>query len=97
MAEVTQTPMTMYYLDLLPYDDIAKDGEEGEDGWEGCLPIYHEKGDMVDFQAVGKVANAGSAFISMSDDNDFVPTVYEFLGAISVGEATHAARITYRR
>jgi hypothetical protein len=73
----------MHYLDLLPYDDIAEDGKEREDGREGRLPIYHEKRNMVDFQSVCKVANTSPTFISMSDNDDFMPAIYEFLVTVS--------------
>lgn len=97
MAEVAQTRVSMYYLDLFPYDDIAKDGEEGKDGGEGCLPVYHKKGDMVDFQAVGKISHTGPAFISMGYDDDFVAAIYEFLRAISIEETASCGLYTYRR
>lgn len=84
MAEVTQTRMTMYYLDLLPYDDIAKDGKERENGGEGRLPVYHEKGNMIDFQSIRKIANTSPTFISMSDNDDFMPAIYEFLVTVNI-------------
>ena len=38
-----------------------------------------EKGDMVDLEAIGQIANTGPAFIRVRDDYDFVAAVDQFL------------------
>jgi peptide deformylase len=52
MAQTAQTRMAMYNLNLLSNDNIPEDGEEREDGWEGCCSIDDEKWNMVDFEAI---------------------------------------------
>lgn len=79
MAQATQTGVSVDNLDALPDDNVAKDGEEGEDCWKGGLAVDDEKGDVVDFQAIGEIANSGTALVGVGDYDDFVTAVYEFL------------------
>lgn len=67
----------MNYLDLLPYDYVSKYGEEGEDGRKRGFAIDDPEWNVIDFQSVCKVANAGAAFVCMGDYDYFVTTVYE--------------------
>ena len=66
-------------LDFLADDDVAEDGEGGEDGWEGGFAVDGPEGDVVHFDAVGEVTDASTAWVCMRDDNDFVAAVDEFL------------------
>ncbi len=77
MAQATETGMAVDNLDLLPYNDVSKDGKEGEDGRERGFAVYDEERNVVDLQAVGKVADAGAAFVGMGDDYDLVAAVDE--------------------
>lgn len=79
MAEAAETGMTVYYLYVLSYNNVPKDWEEREDGREGGFAVDDEEGNMVDLQPVRKVPHSGTAFVGMSDDNDFVPAIDEFL------------------
>lgn len=40
--------MSMHNLNLLPYDDVAKYGEEREDRRERRFPVNDEEGNIVD-------------------------------------------------
>ena len=71
--------MAMYNLDLLADYNVAEHGEKGEYRGHGRLAVDHEEGDVVDLEAIGEVAHAGAALVSMSDDYDLVTAVYEFL------------------
>jgi len=71
--------MAVDNFNLLSNDDISKDGEEGENSGKSGLSVDNEEGDMVDFKAVGEIANSGSAFVSVGDDDNFVATIDEFL------------------
>lgn len=82
VAEITQTSMAMNNLYLLANADVSKYRKEGEDGREGDLTIDDEKGDVVHFKAVGKVANALAVTVGMCDDDDFVSSIYEFAGEL---------------
>jgi hypothetical protein len=82
MAQTTQTSMSVYNPNALAYDNVAEDGEEGEDGGEGCFAVDDPKGDVVDFEAVGQVAYAFAAGVSVCDDDDFVAAVDEFLAVV---------------
>ena len=75
MAEAAKTGMSMYNFDALPYHDIAEYWEKGEDGREGRFAVDDEERDVVDFQAIGKVSNAGTSGIGMCYDYDFVATI----------------------
>lgn len=79
MAQATKTGMSVYNLDALADYNIAKDGEEGEDGGEGCLAIDDPEGDVVDLEAIGQVSHAFPAGIGMCDDNNFMSPIDEFL------------------
>ncbi len=79
VAQTTKTGMAVYNLDSFAYDDVAKHGEEGEDGGEGGLPVDDEEGDIIDLQPVGEVTHSCSAGICMGNDYDFMATIYELL------------------
>ena len=74
--------MAMYYLDSFANYDIAKDGEEGEDGRKGRLAIDDQEWNVVDFEAIGQVSYACSAGVSVSDDDHLVAAIDEFLSML---------------
>lgn len=78
-TEAAETAMAVYDLNLFPYDDIAEDGEEGEDGWEGGFAVNDKEGHVVDLEPVREVSDTGSACVGMGDDYDFVTAINEFL------------------
>lgn len=67
--------MTVDDLNAFPDDDIPEDWEEREDGGKSAFSIHDQEGHMVHFEAIGQVADAGATFVSMSDDNNFVPSI----------------------
>lgn len=69
--------MAVNHINLLSYDNVAKDWEEGEDGWKRRCSVDDQEWDMVDFEAVGEVANAGTSFVCMGNDYDFVTAIDE--------------------
>lgn len=79
MTQTTETGMTVDYLDPFAYDNVAKDREEGEDGWEGSLAVDDEEGHVIDLQPVGEIPHTCSSGVRMRDDYDFVPSIDEFL------------------
>jgi len=66
-------------LYLFTNHDIPEKGEEGENCRHGRLAINDEEGNVVHFETIGKISNSGSPFVCMSDDNDFMPAVDQFL------------------
>ena len=79
--------MAVHDLDAFADEDLAQDGEGGEDGGEGGLAVHDPVREVVDLDAVGEVADAGAAgvigcAIGVGDDDDFVATVDEFLRAL---------------
>ncbi|OKO97841.1 hypothetical protein PENSUB_9767 [Penicillium subrubescens] len=78
-TEATETGMTVDNLNLLPNDNVAEYGKERKDGREGGFPVDNEERDVVDFQAIGEVADSCSTFVRMRDYDDFVSAVDEFL------------------
>lgn len=79
MTETAQTSVPVNDLDLFANNYIPEYGEEGKHRRHGRLAIYNEKRYMVDLEAIGQVSNPGASFVGMSDDNDFMPTIDEFL------------------
>lgn len=74
--------MSMYDLNLFPYNDIPEDWEKGEHGWEGRGAIDDEEGNVVDLEAIGKVSNACPSRVIVSYDDDFMAAVYELGGKL---------------
>ena len=72
--------MSMHNLNALADYDVTEDGEKREDGRECCFAVDDPKGDIVNLESVGQVPNAFSAGVGVCNDDDFVSTVYEFLG-----------------
>lgn len=79
MTEATQTGMPMDDLNLFANDDIPEYREKGEHRGHGRLAVYDKERDMVDFEAIGEVSNSSTSFIRMSDNDDFMSTIDEFL------------------
>lgn len=79
MAETAQTSVPMNNLDLFADDDIPKYREKREHRGHGRLAVYDKERDMVDFEAIGEVSNSSTSFIRMSDNDDFMSTIDEFL------------------
>jgi len=75
LAQTTETCMAMHNLDLLSYHNISEDWEEREDGGEGGSAVYDKKWNVVDLEAIREVADAGSSFVGVGDDDDFVTAV----------------------
>lgn len=69
----------MDYLDLLTDDDVPEVRKEGEDGRERRFAVHSPEGHIVDLQAIGEVANSCASSILVGYDDDFVPTINEFL------------------
>ena len=86
MAQATETGMAVYYLDLLPDNDVAEDGKEREDCWKCCFAVDHEERHMIDFQPVGKVSYSPTTLVAVCDNYDFVAPVYELLRRRISGE-----------
>lgn len=78
-TEITQTGVSVDDLDGLSNDNVAEHWKKGEDGWEGGLAVHGPEGDIVDFEAIGKIADPCAALVCVGDDDDFVATINEFL------------------
>jgi hypothetical protein len=81
-AEATKTCMAVYDVDLLTNDNVAEYREEGKDRGECCFSVDNEKWDVIYLQSIGEVADTGSAFVRMGDDDHFVSTIDEFLKVV---------------
>ena len=90
MAETAQTCVTMHNLDLLAYDNVPEDWEEGEDGWKAGGAVHDQERDMIDLEAVCEVTDPGSSFVGVGDDYDFMAAVDQ-LGGQLVDVALDAA------
>jgi hypothetical protein len=69
----------MHDLNLFSNDDVAEYGEKGKEGRHCGFAVNDEERNMVDLKAICEVSHAGPAFVGMSDDNDLVAAVDEFL------------------
>lgn len=90
MTKARQTSMTMNNLDLLPDDYVSENREEREDCRHCSLPIDDHEGNIVDFETIRQVSNTSAITIRMSDNDDFVPTIDEFLLGKLSGNVCHA-------
>jgi hypothetical protein len=81
IAQAAEAGMSVHYLDSLAYYDVAEDGEEGEDGWEGRFAVHDEEWYVVDLEAIRQVSHTCSASVRVSDDNHLVAAIDEFLRA----------------
>lgn len=77
LTQGTHGAMAMDNLYPLSNDDVAKEREEREDGWEGRGAVDDSKGDMEDLDAICQVSDALSIVISVSDDDNLVSSVDE--------------------
>lgn len=69
--------MAMHNLDPLPEDDVAEDGEKGEDSGHSRFAIDYQERDVVHFQTIRQVSYPSTIFVGMSDNDDFVPSIYK--------------------
>lgn len=79
MTETTQAGVSVDYVDLLADDDVPKNWKEGENRGHSRLAVYNKEGNVVDLESIGKVPDSGAALVGMSNDNDFVAAINEFL------------------
>lgn len=77
MAEAAEAGMAMNDFNLLPDYDVPKYWKEGEDRWHRRLSVNDEKRYMVNLEAIGKVVDSCTAFVSMSDYDDLMAAVNE--------------------
>ena len=82
MAHAAKTGMSMNNLNLLAQDDVAKDGEEGEDGWECRFSVDDEERYMVDLKPIRQVSYPRSPFVCMCDDDDLVTSIDQLGGKL---------------
>ena len=80
MAKITQAPVTMYDFNLFSDHDVSKDGEKRKHRWHRGFSIDDEKWNMIDFKAIRQIANALSALVCVSDDDNLVPAINELGG-----------------
>lgn len=78
MTEAAETAMSMYDLDLLADENIAKDWEAGEHSRHGCFPEYDQERDMVYFEPIRKIANASPTFVRVRDNDGLMSAVDQF-------------------
>jgi len=71
--------MSMHNFNALPDNDVSENGEERKDRRKSGLSVNDPKRDIIDFDPVGEVSDAGSTLVCVCDDDDFVTTVDEFL------------------
>lgn len=79
MAEAAQTCVAMDDFNLFAYYDVSKHGEEGKDRWHSGFSVDDEKGNMIDFEAIGEVVNSRASMICMRHHNHFVTSINELL------------------
>lgn len=82
MTKGAQAPVAVHDLDLLSDNDISVHWKKRKDGRKCRLTVNYEEWDMIDLQAIGEVVNARTTLIRVSNDDDFVSTVYEFGGEL---------------
>lgn len=71
--------MPMHYLNLFSNDDIPEDRKKRENGRHSSLPEDDQEWHMVHFKPIGEISNSSATLVCMSDDDDLVSPVDEFL------------------
>ena len=90
MAQTAQTSMPMHNLNLLPQHHIPENREKRKHRRKRSFSVNYKERDVVDFEAICEIADAGAAFVGVGDDDDFVAAVDE-LGGELVDVALNAA------
>lgn len=73
---------------------LSENWEEGEDGRHGGLAVYDKKGDVVDFKAIGEVADAMTCRIGVGNYYYFMTAIGELGGElVDVGFDTAGLRV----
>lgn len=78
-TEAAKTLMAMNDLDLFPNYNISENREEREDSWKCGLAVDDKERNVVDLESICKISDTCSTFVCMSDDDDFVATIDQFL------------------
>lgn len=81
-AHAAQRCMAVNNVDLFPYDNIPKDGKEGEDGRESGRAIDDPKRHVVDLETIGEIPNALAVVVGVGYDHNLVASVDEPLGQL---------------
>ena len=83
VTQVAQTGVAVHDLDVLADEDVAQDGEGGDDGGEGGGAVDDPVRQVVDFEAPGEeVADpraGGRGRVGVGDDGEAVAAGDEFL------------------
>lgn len=79
-AQTAEGSMSVDDVDLLSYEDITEYREEREDGGKGCRAVDDEEGDVVDLEAIGKVAYALAIVVGVCYNDDLMTPIDEPLG-----------------
>jgi len=66
-------------VDAFSQHDVAEYREERKDCWEGRRTVYNHEGNMVDLESICEIADAGSAFIGVCDDDHLVASIDELV------------------
>lgn len=82
MAQAAQTGVAMHDIDLLPDDYIPEYRKEREDCRECRFTVDDEERNIVDFEAIGEVSDAGSVGVGVCYYYDFVAAVNELRGQL---------------
>ena len=77
MTETAETCMTMNYLNLLSYNNIAKDRKERKDRWKGRFSVDHKEWYMIDFETICEISDSSSTLVSVCNDYYLVATINE--------------------
>lgn len=94
IAQAAETGVAVHYLNPFADHDVPEDGEEGEDGREGCLAVDDEEGHVVDLEAVRQVSHACPASVGMCDDYHLVSSVDEFLNGVKTVKDSDISTLT---
>jgi len=84
--------MAVDNVDALAQHNVAEHGEKGEHSGESGRAVDDQIGNVVDLEAISKVANPRAAIVCVRDDDDFVAPVHEFARQL-VDVTFHPARL----
>lgn len=64
-------------VDFFADEDLPKEGKAADVSEEDDLVVQGDEGAVVDFEAVGHVANTGAALVAVGEDDDLVAALHE--------------------
>ena len=81
MAETAKAGVAVDDPDLLTNNNVPEDGKEGKDSRKSGLSVDDKKRNVINFESIRQVSDSSTASVRVSDYNNFMTTIDQFLNA----------------